>query len=94
MTTHPEISIRSAGPSDISTIVELIRALAVYERLESECAADPVALAIKRADLADKHFDGDAQVDKETAQRLGQEAQERLELLDHLARAPAGPISR
>ena len=52
------------------------------EEYLSRCAADPVALAIKRADLADKHFHGDAQVDQETAQRLGQEAQERLELLD------------
>ena len=45
------------------------------EEYLSRCAADPVALAIKRADLADKHFHGDAQVDQETAQRLGQEAQ-------------------
>jgi hypothetical protein len=30
-------------------------------------------------------------VDQETAQRLGQEAQERLELLDLLARARKGP---
>ena len=60
------------------------------EEYLSRCAADPVALAIKRADLADKHFHGDAQVDQETAQRLGQEAQERLELLDLLARAGEG----
>jgi hypothetical protein len=53
----------------------------------SRCAADPVALAIKRADLTDKQFHGDAQVDHETAQRLGQEAQERLDLLDLLAGA-------
>ena len=64
------------------------------EEYLSRCAADPVALAIKRADLADKHFHGDAQVDQETAQRLGQEAQQRLELLDLLARARGGPILR
>ena len=57
------------------------------EEYLSRCAADPVALAIKRADLTDKHFHGDAQVDHETAQRLGQEAQERLDLLDLLAGA-------
>jgi (p)ppGpp synthase/HD superfamily hydrolase len=60
------------------------------EEYLSRCAADPVALAIKRADLADKHFHGDAQVDQDIAQRLGQEAQERLELLDLLARARGG----
>ena len=64
------------------------------EEYLSRCATDPVALAIKRADLADKHFHGDAQVDQESAQRLGQEAQERLELLDLLARAREGPISQ
>jgi (p)ppGpp synthase/HD superfamily hydrolase len=63
------------------------------EEYLSRCAADPVALAIKRADLADKHFHGDAQVDQETAQRLGQEAQERLELLDLLARVRGGATS-
>lgn len=64
------------------------------EEYLSRCAADPVAVAIKRADLADKHFRGDAQVDQETAERLGQEAQERLELLDLLARARKGPNLR
>lgn len=63
------------------------------EEYLSRCAADPVAVAIKRADLADKHFRGDAQVDQETAERLGQEAQERLELLDLLARARGGANS-
>ena len=57
------------------------------EEYLSRCAADSAALAIKRADLTDMHFHGDAQVDHETAQRLGQEAQERLDLLDLLAGA-------
>ena len=56
----------------------------------SRCVADPVALVIKRADLADKHFHGDAQVDQETAQRLGWEVEQRLELLELLVRARAG----
>jgi (p)ppGpp synthase/HD superfamily hydrolase len=63
------------------------------EEYLSRCAADPVALAIKRADLADKHFHGDAQVDRNTAQRLGREAQQRLELLDRLARNRGGADS-
>ena len=40
MTTH----IRPARPEDVPTIVSLIRGLAVYERLEDECRADPAAL--------------------------------------------------
>jgi len=36
--------IRSARPEDVPTIVSLIRALAVYEKLESECHADEAAL--------------------------------------------------
>lgn len=36
--------IRSARPEDVPTIVSLIRALAVYERLESECHADAASL--------------------------------------------------
>jgi GNAT superfamily N-acetyltransferase len=45
MTNRATVSIRGAEPSDVTTIVDLIRALAVYERLESECAADPTALS-------------------------------------------------
>jgi hypothetical protein len=63
------------------------------EEYLSRCAADSVALAIKRADLADKHFRGDAEVDQATAQRLGEEAQRRLELLDRLARGLDGADS-
>jgi GNAT superfamily N-acetyltransferase len=40
MTTH----IRSARPEDVPTIVSLIHALAVYERLEGECRADAASL--------------------------------------------------
>ncbi len=39
------ISIRSARPEDVPLVVELIRALAVYEKLEDECAPDAGALA-------------------------------------------------
>lgn len=33
------LTIRKAGPNDLPVILELIRALAVYERLEHECVA-------------------------------------------------------
>ena len=36
--------IRPAQPEDVPTIVSLIRALATYERLDSECHADAPAL--------------------------------------------------
>src|SRR5947208_9715220 len=36
--------IRPAQPEDVPTIVSLIRALATYERLDSECHADAAAL--------------------------------------------------
>ena len=37
-------TIRPARPEDVPTIVELIRGLAVYEKLEDECHADAAAL--------------------------------------------------
>ncbi len=96
---HDVVEKRQSSLADLLAVVRDERVVDLVDILtrregESEeeyltrCAADPVALAIKRADLADKHFRDDAQVDQETAQRLGQEAQQRLELLDHLARAP------
>jgi GNAT superfamily N-acetyltransferase len=39
-----DVTIRPARPEDVPTIVELIRGLAVYEKLEHECKADPAAL--------------------------------------------------
>jgi GNAT superfamily N-acetyltransferase len=38
--TTSTLTIRPAVPADVPTIVELIRALASYERLEDECRAD------------------------------------------------------
>ena len=90
---HDVVEKGQSSLADLLAVVRDVRVVHVVDILtrrrgESEeeylarCAADPMALAIKRADLADKHFHGDAQVDQETAQRLGQEAQQRLELLD------------
>lgn len=39
------ITIRPAGPEDVAAIDRLIRALAVYEKLEHECRSSPEALA-------------------------------------------------
>jgi hypothetical protein len=65
------------------------------EHYLQRCAGDPVALAIKRADLADKLSADDAQVDEQTAHRLREQARARLEMLETLARAgapaPEGP---
>ena len=60
----------------------------------ARCAADPMALAIKRADLADKHFHEDAQVDQGRKTQLAEEAQIRLELLHRLAPtdSPGRPV--
>ncbi|MCG3194429.1 MAG: hypothetical protein DIJKHBIC_03688 [Thermoanaerobaculia bacterium] len=38
------LTIREARPQDVGTLVDLIRALSVYERLESECQTDPKGL--------------------------------------------------
>lgn len=38
------IVIRSARPADVPLIADLIRALAVYEKLENECHPDPESL--------------------------------------------------
>jgi (p)ppGpp synthase/HD superfamily hydrolase len=55
------------------------------EEYLARCAADPEALLVKRADLADKDFRDDVGVPLATAQRLRRRAKERLALLDQLA---------
>ena len=40
----PQTTIRPARREDLSLVCELIRELAVYERLEHECRAEPAAL--------------------------------------------------
>src|SRR5437870_3439742 len=42
--TAEKTVIRPARPADVPTIAALIRALAAYEHLESDCAPDEVAL--------------------------------------------------
>ncbi len=44
MTDRPPLLLRPARPDDVPTVVELIRALAAYEKLEAECFADEAAL--------------------------------------------------
>lgn len=38
------VKIRDAGPQDVGTLIDLIRALSVYERLEHECRTDEQGL--------------------------------------------------
>jgi (p)ppGpp synthase/HD superfamily hydrolase len=51
----------------------------------SRCAADPKALVVKRVDLADKLVADDSAVPTVVAEKVRQEARERLALLDGLA---------
>jgi (p)ppGpp synthase/HD superfamily hydrolase len=51
----------------------------------ARCAADPMALLVKRVDLVDKLVADDAVVAPDIAERLRQAARERLALLDGLA---------
>jgi (p)ppGpp synthase/HD superfamily hydrolase len=72
-------------------LVELVEILTrrdgeADESYLSRCAADPVALLVKRADLADKLFAGDSNLAPEQAARLRRRARDRLDLLDALAR--------
>ncbi len=58
----------------------------------SRCAADPAALAVKRADLEDKQFRGDVRVPPAIAQQLRRQAEKRLAMLDHFARRDSSPL--
>jgi hypothetical protein len=80
--------LRSAGASD--RLVEIIEALTErhgesQRSYLSRCAADPVALRIKRADLLDKIVDRSAQLDKAAHSKRKATAQRRLRLLERLA---------
>src|SRR4051794_37706470 len=59
------------------------------EEYLSRCVADPIALAVKRADLQDKLTAPDSEVDYPTVLELRRQARERLALLDLLV--PTGP---
>lgn len=52
----------------------------------SRCAADPKALVVKRVDLEDKLVADDSVVPAVVAEKVRQEASERLALLDDLTR--------
>lgn len=65
----------------------VIAAALVHDVLEKAriSAADPMALLVKRVDLADKLVADDSVVPTVVAERIRQEARERLALLDDLA---------
>ena len=52
----------------------------------SRCAADPIALLVKRADLQDKLVADGSNLSPRLELRLRRQARARLELLDALAR--------
>jgi hypothetical protein len=76
-------------------LVELVevltrRDLECDEDYLSRCAADPAALLVKRADLADKLFAEDSNLTPIVALRLRRQARQRLELLNLLAQRHGG----
>ncbi len=61
------------------------------EQYLSRCAANPAALAVKRADLEDKQFRDDVRVPPAAARQLRGQAEKRLAMLDHFARLAGSP---
>jgi hypothetical protein len=57
------------------------------EQYLTRLVVDPVALSVKRADLADKQYHDDATVDGSRADELWQEAKGKLALLEQVSRA-------
>jgi (p)ppGpp synthase/HD superfamily hydrolase len=73
-------------------LVELVDALTrMPEESDQEyltrCAADPITLFVKRADLADRLMADDWNVTPATAMRIRRQAARRLNLLNALARS-------
>ncbi len=72
---------------------EVVALVEVLSRRDSEsdhdylarCAADPLALLVKRADLADKLVTDDSLVSPAVAEEIRREARRRLALLNDLA---------
>lgn len=73
--------------------VEVVRLVDILTRRDSDsdteyltrCAADPLTLLVKRADLADKLVADDTTVPDAAAEQIRNQARERLLLLDLLA---------
>jgi hypothetical protein len=101
---HEVVEKRQNSLDDLVVVAQDERVMCLVDMLtrrESESvkehlprrAADPVALAVKRSNPADKHSPGDALVDWQTARRLSQEEQARLVLLEQLAVQQAEVVS-
>ena len=84
----PELRTRS-GDERLVALVDLLtkRDHESEEEYLTRLVPDPVALAVKRADLADKQYHHDASVDPHTATGLWQEAQAKLAMLERLVEA-------
>ena len=83
---------------DITRDARLVELVEILTRCDGEsdedylsrCAADPVALLVKRADLADKLMAGDSNLTPKQAVGLRRQARDRLGLLDVLAHRREG----
>ena len=83
-----------SNDADVVALVDVLtcREGETDEQYLSRCAADPAALAVKRADLEDKQFRADVRVPPSTAQQLREQAELRLAMLDDFARSAGSPL--
>jgi (p)ppGpp synthase/HD superfamily hydrolase len=88
--------LRSAGvDARLLTVVDALteRDNELLEDYLARCAADPLALRIKRADIADKlTAAAHHAISAEDVARMRTHAQRRLDLLDELATRISGPL--
>ena len=87
--------LRSAGVDErLLAVIDALteRDSELLEDYLARCAADPLALRIKRADIADK-LTGSAHhaISADDVERMRAHAQRRLDLLDQLAAQISGP---
>ena len=73
-------------PVERLAVVKFIAELESDDEYLSRCAADPIALLVKRADLQDKLVADGSNLSPRLELRLRRQARARLELLDALAR--------
>ena len=88
--------LRSAGVDErLLAVIDALteRDSELLEDYLARCAADPLALRIKRADITDK-LTGSAHhaISADDVERMRDHAQRRLDLLDDLAAQISGPL--
>ena len=82
-----EALLEESGDDRLVALVDVLtkRDEETEEQYLTRVVADPLAVVVKRADLADKGFHEDASVDRGKAQDLWLEAKQKLALLERLA---------